>query len=564
MSHNLSGYTMLPTQNTIVERALPEADGPGDNSENAEQQQQPRDAHHHHHHYHHLLNKKPPSLSRASYPGALLFNTSAFLLPALYSTLSKLWVAAIDPSLVVTTDSYTYISTFAEVLNEGLPRAAWLVIGDASSRPLAERLRLAHTLILCQALLGLAMSVVFAGAAERFADSFVPAEVRAASLTYVRLSAFAALSSAVETAVALATRALDRPDVPLVVSSVKFGANIVLDLLLISKFHVGAFAPTVNAQAAVQLACNLVAAFAGLAYFLWRVSFRALREQRQSLPAVGDGEDTSASTAPSLQALRTLARPGSLTFLESLVRNALYLWLVTTIVSLGSTYATAWGIFNTIRWGLVMVPVQALEATALAFVGHRWGEWLAAAAGDAPGQHQQEEHSATETDRQEQGEQQQQPRPGPTDLRTITHIVTPALYSLALALALEVPLCIFLSYFGAYPFALYLSSSPPVAAITAHMWRTIDWCYVFYAASTQLATILLATRPRWYLAQSLVSNLLWVLPWAVVCQAVRLDVEDAWMYHGLVFGGSLVFSFVDVVVVDAGWVWWLWKGRMKV
>lgn len=24
--------------------------------------------------------------------------------------------------------------------------------------------------------------------------------------------------------------------------------------------------------------------------------------------------------------------------------------------------------------GLVMVPVQALEATSLAFIGHRWGE----------------------------------------------------------------------------------------------------------------------------------------------------------------------------------------------
>lgn len=27
------------------------------------------------------------------------------------------------------------------------------------------------------------------------------------------------------------------------------------------------------------------------------------------------------------------------------------------------------------RWGLVMVPVQALEATSLAFVGHAWGVW---------------------------------------------------------------------------------------------------------------------------------------------------------------------------------------------
>lgn len=28
------------------------------------------------------------------------------------------------------------------------------------------------------------------------------------------------------------------------------------------------------------------------------------------------------------------------------------------------------------------------------------------------------------------------------------------------------------------------------------------------------------------------------------------------------FGGSLVFSFVDILVVDAIWVWTLTKGRM--
>lgn len=44
-----------------------------------------------------------------SYSGSLIFNLGAFLLPALYSTLSKLWVAKIDSSKVVTTDIYTYI-----------------------------------------------------------------------------------------------------------------------------------------------------------------------------------------------------------------------------------------------------------------------------------------------------------------------------------------------------------------------------------------------------------------------------------------------------------------------
>lgn len=88
-------------------------------------------------------------------------------------------------------------------------------------------------------------------------------------------------------------------------------------------------------------------------------------------------------------------------------------------------------------------------------------------------------------------------------------------------------------------------------------------CYIFYGLSTQLATVLLATRPKWYLYQSLVSNFLYVLPWAVVCQVAYLNAEDAWTYHSLVFGGSLVFSFFDILLFLVLWTWRLCKGRMR-
>jgi hypothetical protein len=113
-------------------------------------------------------------LTLSSYTGALLFNFAAFLLPALYGTLSKLWIANIDSSLVMTTDVYTYIGVVTEVLNGGLPRAAWVIIGDKSSRSLESRTGLAYTLIIFQGVLGLIMSVVFVSAAANFADGFVP------------------------------------------------------------------------------------------------------------------------------------------------------------------------------------------------------------------------------------------------------------------------------------------------------------------------------------------------------------------------------------------------------
>jgi Na+-driven multidrug efflux pump len=290
-----------------------------------------------------------PADMTGSYSGSLVFNLAAFLLPALYGTLSKLWVANIDSSQVVTTDVYTYIGVIAQVLNDGLPRSAWLIIGDKSTRTLSSRLGLSYTMISVQITLGALMTVIFVATSESLAAAFVPDLVRESSLTYVRISSVQALSSAMEIVVASCTRALDHPDVPLVISSTKFVINIVLDLLIISKFHVGSTAPTVNTQALIRLACDMTSALAGLAYFTF-IAMKLHRSASRKLPV-----------RPSVAALKILLRPSVYTFTESAIRNALYLWLVSRIILLGDNYATAWGVFNTIRWGLVMVPVQALN-----------------------------------------------------------------------------------------------------------------------------------------------------------------------------------------------------------
>ncbi|TIA08677.1 hypothetical protein D6C81_09009 [Aureobasidium pullulans] len=63
--------------------------------------------------------------------------------------------------------------------------------------------------------------------------------------------------------------------------------------------------------------------------------------------------------------------------------------------------------------------------------------------------------------------------------------------------------------------------------------------------------------------ESLISNLLWVMPWAIVVSKAHITPEDAWTYHSIVFGGSLVFSFFDVLVVDLVWAWALLRGTMR-
>ncbi len=210
------------------------------------------------------------------------------------------------------------------------------------------------------------MTVIFIAASHQLAAAFVPADVREASIKYVQISSVVALSSAMQVAVTDCTRALDNPDVPLLINSTSFIINIVLDLLIISKFHVGSWTPTINDQALIRLACDMSSALAGLAYFLYIA---------QKMHKGSDG--TGGSAKPGINAFKVLARPSIYTFTESAIRNSLYLWLVSRIISLGENYGTAWGVFNTIRWGLVMVPVQALEASTLTFVGHNWGQWRA-------------------------------------------------------------------------------------------------------------------------------------------------------------------------------------------
>ncbi|KAG8753062.1 hypothetical protein FRC14_006471 [Serendipita sp. 396] len=296
--------------------------------------------------------------------------------------------------------------------------------------------------------LGFLLSIVFLGAATHLAAAFVPEAVRNASLEYVRLSSFSALASATEYSVSLATRALDRPDVPLLISSTKFIVNIILDLILISKFHIPSVTPTVKLQAIIRLSCDLVSSFAGLAYFIYR-NKRANRHNREN-------------PWPSIPALKILLRPGLFIFTESAVRNALYLWLVHGIISMSADYATAWGVFNTIRWGLIMVPVQALEASTLAFVGHRWAHGEPLILLKALASKLRKETCSV-------------------SMRSLIlyiklrnnaiGITSPAFKSITIALIVEVPLCIYFSFGGAKSFAYWLSNSEPVAKITGNMWK---------------------------------------------------------------------------------------------
>jgi hypothetical protein len=127
--------------------------------------------------------------------------------------------------------------------------------------------------------------------------------------------------------------------VPLVISSVKTALNIILDLLFLSKYRVGRIDVDVNTQAVIRLLCDALGALAGLGYFLWIAGL--LSALRRKIPGLASDPPLPDSSAynPTLSALKLVGKPGSYTFAESALRNALYLWLVSGIVGMGPDWA---------------------------------------------------------------------------------------------------------------------------------------------------------------------------------------------------------------------------------
>jgi hypothetical protein len=148
--------------------------------------------------------------------------------------------------------------------------------------------------------------------------------------------------------------------------------------------------PTIVSQAIVRLVGDIASVVAGLLYFYLMVARNVQKEP--------DGRENLRIGFPEFI---TLLKPSVYTFTESAIRNAIYLWLVNRIIQMGGTYATAWGVFNTIRWCLVMVPVQALESSTLAFVGHAWGAFSASSDTSHPRASRKEIMSEFDTDEEE-------------------------------------------------------------------------------------------------------------------------------------------------------------------
>ncbi|TVY82521.1 hypothetical protein LSUE1_G003878 [Lachnellula suecica] len=484
---------------------------------------------------------------RKTFVGAVFCNFWAFFFPALHVILSKLLVGHIDPNQVATTKLYTWMSVAGLVLNDGLPRAAWTVIGDDTTRSRHSRISLSYTLILFQVVFGIAVSGILMASAERNAVSpsaTVSGGMSKTSLAYVRYDAMSALTSAIEIGVFNSARALDHPEIPMLVNFVKFSLNMILDVTVMSQYGTLVHQPSMINQAAINMTCDLASAALGLWYFK-RVTTKYTKERTTATTGPNGWKAIDKSKArPCYASLKVLFQHGIWTFIESAIRNLILVYLMIGLTTaLKTENATAWNAFRDIRLGMLLVPLQALETSTLTFVGHAWGEW-------------RKEVGPTET--------QVEVKESEKDKLTKFYAITkPAWLPCLMIPPLETVLFIVLSIWWAKPYALFMSGDQSTAAMVQWMWRTIDWCWIPAALSTILATILLATTPRYFCLQGAITGLLWMLPWAVGVPGYNYTAARAWHFAAVLFGGEKLVSFCSVVFTCWLWRRLLFRGKVK-
>jgi len=260
----------------------------------------------------------------------------------------------------------------ALIVNDGLPQAAWNVIGDQTIRKLTSRVSLTYTLILFQVIVAL-LICGFGMTNARASVVDTPDDLRIASLVYVRITYMSILSSIIEASVSNCARALDHPEIPLLISAIKTTLNIILDAGIMSQANTGFHRPSMNNRAGIRLASELTSATIGT-LFLYRYTL-----QKELKKAEEDGEERS-KARPCSASLIILWQHGCWTFAESAIRNVFNAWLMIGFEGgMGLDDKLAWGTFSAIRGrgSILMVPLQALEASTLTYVGHAWGEWRA-------------------------------------------------------------------------------------------------------------------------------------------------------------------------------------------
>lgn len=299
-----------------------------------------------------------------------------FALPALYSTLSIMWVANIDCSSVQLTQTYTYLQTINEAITEA-GRSCYNVIGDFTNRSRIQKFSLMNTLVSILVIMSFIIVIVISGARVSFVDNFTNGSAHSTAVVYVVIAAWAMFMNTISTLISGCLRSMGYFNLTMYASIIKKSLNIFLDFALISKVRVGWITPTVVTTGWIRFGCEAVAMV-----FILLVTL--LEQWRELKKRDGGSSSTSSEVArgavewklltPSYRNIHVLSSAPVYCFLKSAYRNMIYLILQHNIIQVRPKYVTAFGNFSTIRWGIIMVINQTFEAVFEVFIASVWGD----------------------------------------------------------------------------------------------------------------------------------------------------------------------------------------------
>ncbi|KAF9053447.1 hypothetical protein BJ165DRAFT_1340079, partial [Panaeolus papilionaceus] len=398
----------------------------------------------------------------------------------------------------------------AEIFNDGLPRAVC-----------AERTRsfgLIYTLITTQCLCGFVLSLVLFGLAPFFARIFAPMEIQEVSANVLSIWAFHATPWLVMTAVTNGVRAYGDSFYPGVEQKFPsiFGfvaSSVAGKCVTVSS----SYAPLSSPYLTLFLSnYSQFGACLSILFFILYTRMRLTPSEYRSIRWF------------SCAHFMELYNVGQWTFLESAMRNAVYMWQMHDITSLGLEYALVWATFGVVRRITVDIPVRSLELTTNTFVGNNWRVYL------------------------------ERKKTGSRDLTSwceIRELTSPALKSTIVALLLTVPLVIWVTLAGAKQIAR-LYGNEDVASMVAEMWTVVGVGVVLWSASVQMGSVMMVVAPTWYSVQSLAFTAVYSLPCAIALSAVKnnFDAGQLWGFYKWMVGGSYVIETLFIAITSGVWV----------
>lgn len=287
----------------------------------------------------------------------MLFLILSMAIPRIYRMTNTYWIGQIDLSSLAITEQYEFVGIIIEIINETLPFGI-LALVSQNYRNRSDIIKQLSTGVLLQILLSTVLSVAIFFNMPMFVDFIGTApELAAQTRSYLSLRTLALPFASLSLILILGLKSMDRAKLALGVVVFNVGANMLLDLYLISSFP---FSLKLGVQGVAwgYLISNASSCFIALILTVW-----TLKVKRNDVNEIKMEEN-------SIQ----LFKVGGWTGFDSIVRNFFYFFILQILNFMGPNQYAGFNLFQMIMW-TALIPVLAIaEGTKIRIGNYLFSE----------------------------------------------------------------------------------------------------------------------------------------------------------------------------------------------